>query len=65
MKKSIILPILFYGLFVASPSFSATVTCEIEEVGADTIVLKNCDQRAKGFEKGKKVKVRLQKKGKN
>ena len=63
MNKALIALILFI-FFTAAPAFSATVTCEIEEIRGNSIVLKNCDERAKGFVKGNKVKVKLQKKGK-
>jgi len=40
----------------------ATVTCEVQEVHGDRIVLIHCDeQRAKGFKPGSKVKVKLKK----
>nr|MBF0223212.1 hypothetical protein [Desulfobulbaceae bacterium] len=60
MKKSLIIWILVYLVGAAVPALSATVTCEVEEVSGSTIILKNCDERAKGFEKGRKVKVKMQ-----
>lgn len=63
MKKSASLLIFFYLVLATSSAFSATATCVVEEVQGDRIILKNCDERAKGFEKGNTVKVKLHKKG--
>lgn len=42
-----------------------TVSCEVKEVSGSILILENCDERlAKDFQKGDKVKVRLQKKEK-
>jgi hypothetical protein len=62
MKKSLVLLIPLLLIFISSPVLSATVTCEIEEVSGGRIVLNNCDERVKGFEKGNKVKVKLDEK---
>ena len=62
MKKSASLLIFFYLVLAASSVFAATATCEVEEVQGDRIILKNCGERAKGFEKGNTVKVKLHKK---
>ena len=65
MKISLIFILaLVSAFYLAVPAFSATVTCEVETVSGSTIILKNCDERAKGFVEGNKVKVKLQKKGK-
>ena len=65
MKESLVYFVLLSLICVAVPAFSATVTCEVEEVSGSKIILKNCDERAKGFGKGNMVKVKLQqKKGK-
>ena len=62
MKKSLVLLIPPLLILASAPAFSATVTCEVEEVNGGRIVLNNCDERAKGFEKGNKVKVKLDEK---
>ncbi len=65
MKISLIFFLtLVFAFYLAVPAFSATVTCEVEKVSDNRIILKNCDERAKGFVEGNKVKVKLQKKGK-
>ena len=63
MKKTFVLLLIVFFAVSASKAFSATVTCVVEEVSGGTIILKNCDERAKGFERGNTVKVKLQKKG--
>jgi hypothetical protein len=57
-----ILPlILFSILFSGIPALSATVSCEVQEVRGDVIILKNCNvKRAQGFRAGDKVKIKLQ-----
>lgn len=43
------------------PAKAATVTCEVKSVQGRTMILENCDEkRAKGFEPGSKVKIKLQ-----
>jgi len=62
MKKYLVFLLLLLLIFDSATVFSATVTCEVEEVSGARIVLNNCDERAKGFEKGNIVKVKLNEK---
>ena len=58
---AIVLAAIVFG--PTGESLAATVSCEVKEVNGSTLVLVNCDERlAKDFKKGRKVKVRLQKK---
>jgi len=53
---SLFLSLTFLGV---QQSSGATVTCEVQEVHGDRIVLVHCDeQRAKGFKPGSKVKLK-------
>lgn len=61
--RHFLVALAFFGLVSGVlPVRAATVTCEVKSVQGSTIVLENCDaQRAKGFEPGSKVKIKLQK----
>jgi|GEM_PF-5649830 len=64
MKFIVLLIVFSSGFFIsAQPVFSATVTCEVQAVQGDKIILINCNERrAKGFKPGNKVKLKLKKK---
>jgi len=62
MKKSLVLLILLSLVIKSTFAFAATVTCEVEEVSGSRIILNKCDERAKSFEKGNVVKVKLNEK---
>ncbi len=60
--KFILALILFSIIFSGTPVLAATVSCEVQAVRGDVIILKNCNEkRAEGFRPGDKVKIKLQK----
>ncbi len=63
MKNIILLAFFVFWAFLSTQVvYAATVTCEVQEVRGDKIILVNCDaQRAKGFKPGNKVKLKLKK----
>lgn len=60
--KFILLLTFFSILFWGSPVLAATVSCEVQAVQGDVIILKNCNvKRVQGFKPGDRVKIKLQK----
>lgn len=63
MKKITVVFLIAIYLSFTSLCFAATVSCEVKEVIGSTLVLENCDaKRITDFQKGQKVKVKLEKK---